>query len=148
VPPGSQPTHGVPVTRANPMDAAPPLATGHTGHAALTTGALATSAPASASEASGPARTTTAVVRVAEARADQLPLSDREAAPAVDIPPQRRSRRKRAHLGTGPSGRGAPPAASQPGVLDQPPAGSSAAGPAHDALPSDASPPPDDRAET
>jgi hypothetical protein len=131
VPPGSQPTHGVPVTRASPMDSAPPLARGN---AALTTGAPATSAPASG--ASRPARTATPVVRVEGARADRLPLPDRETPPAADIPPQRRSRRKRAHLGTGPSGRGAPPAASQPGGRDQLQAGSSPSGPAHDALPS------------
>jgi hypothetical protein len=147
VPPGSQPTHGVPVTRASPVDATPPLATGHTGHAALTAGTPATSAPAS--EASGPTRTATPVVRVEGSRAEQLPLPDRDTPPAADIPPQRRSRRKRAHLVPGSSGRGAPPAASQPGGRDQPQAGSSPAGPAHDSLLSDASPPPpDDRAET
>jgi hypothetical protein len=110
MPPGSQPTHGVPVTRASPMDSTPPPAKGN---AALTTGALATSAPASG--ASRPVRTVAPVVRVEGARADQLPLPDRDTPPAADIPPQRRSRRKRAHLGTGPPGRGAPPAASQPG---------------------------------
>src|SRR5205085_994948 len=125
-------------------DSAPPLAKGN---AALTTDALATPAPASG--ASRPARTATPVVMVEGSRSDPLPLPGRDASPATDIPPQRRSRRNRAHLVTGPSGRGAPPAASKPGVRDQPHAGSSPAGPAHDSLPSDASPPPpDDRVET
>jgi hypothetical protein len=117
------------------------------GNAAFTTGALATSAPASGT--SRPAQTATPGVMVEGSRSEQLQPPDLDTPPAAGIPPQPRSRRKRAHLGTGPSGRGAPPAAAQPDVRDQPQASSSPAGPTHDFLPSDASPPPpDDRAET